>query len=238
MLILSFDVGLKNLAYCVYNTETNKIEKWSVDNVEMQKGDDVCRAIVKYLDKLQLTVNQWDTLLIEKQPVRNNKMRIVENLLNVYYIIKNPERKIIVYSPKHKLGSDTFKGAKMYRERKKLGVNRCYQFLNDTHSTWKEIFEKSKKKDDLADCLLQALSYCNRCPTGNVENNICKVVARKPTPKQERSGYSKSNIKYLILQNKINMEHNSKFYKSFIKFFKSLDDAYNQLDINANELNA
>jgi hypothetical protein len=226
MKILSFDVGLKNLAYCVYETSEDKILTWSVDEI---KGCEITRAMVKHLDSLNL---ECDTILIEKQPTRNNKMRIIENLIHVYYVIKSPEKKIVVYSPKHKLGKETFKGAKMYRERKKLGINRCNSYLLQNKAEWIDFFSKSKKKDDLADSLLQALSYCNRLPTGEVEN-ICKVVARKPTPKQEKNGYSKSNLKYLIINNEINMNANSKFYKSFSKYFKNMEEAYVDLQITS-----
>ena len=53
-------------------------------------------------------------------------MRIIEGLLNAYFVIKgitNRESdidKVIVYSAKHKLGKDTFRGKTNYSQRKKF----------------------------------------------------------------------------------------------------------------------
>ena len=51
-------------------------------------------------------------------------------------------------------------GAK-YRKNKKDGVERCRNWLNiDPESNWKILFDKSNKKDDLADSFLQGVWYC------------------------------------------------------------------------------
>lgn len=53
--------------------------------------------------------------------------------------------------------------AAQYRQNKKMGVFRC-QLLLDSEAVsqdqeqWRDVFKNSKKKDDLADCLLQALA--------------------------------------------------------------------------------
>tara|TARA_B100001094_G_scaffold310830_1_gene345874 strand:- start:2734 stop:3480 length:747 start_codon:yes stop_codon:yes gene_type:complete len=232
MYILSFDVGLKNLAYCIYDTVNDKIQKWSVDTIISQKNEDTCRSLVRHLDSISLQDNV-SVVLIEKQPSKNNKMRIIEALLNAYFVIKKPELKIIVYSAKHKLGSDTFKGKHMYKERKNLSVNRCNHYLKNKQSEYLDFFQKSKKKDDLADSLLQVLSYCKRdnfeTPEEGIEN-ICKVSMRKPTASQEKKGYSKSNLKYLIFNNEnINLE-NQIFTKSLFKFYKKCKTPKEALD--------
>ena len=61
---------------------------------------------------------------------------------------------------------------------------------------------KSKKKDDLADCFLQALAYTNHCSLNCIsllknESIYEKIISRKPTEKQIKNGYSLSNLKYL-----------------------------------------
>ena len=245
MYILSFDVGVKNLAYCIYDTINDKIQKWSVDTITQQTNEDSCRSLIRHLDSLSLQDNV-SVVLIEKQPSKNNKMRIIEALLNVYFVIKKPELKIIVYSAKHKLGSDTFKGKHMYKERKNLSVNRCNFYLKYKQSEFLEYFQNSKKKDDLADSLLQVLSYCKRdnFATNEPIENICKVSMRKPTPTQEKKGYSKSNLKYLIFNNEnINLE-NQIFTKSLFKFYKrsktpkeALDEACKDFSIDISLLN-
>ena len=151
--VLSFDVGIKNLAYCIVDSETTEIVAWDVCEIPT----DVKKQI-EFLNQCSLWNISFDTVIIEKQPSRNMKMRTIENMLQVYFVMKGIEN-VSTYSSKHKLGSigKTTKGQKNYNVRKKFGVAMTRVFVETTpHASF---FGKHKKKDDLADCLLQALSY-------------------------------------------------------------------------------
>lgn len=248
MKLLSFDVGIKNLAYCIYDSSSNKVLFWNIIDITAKKSDNACAHMVELLDNYKELLN-CDVVLIEKQPSRNNKMRIVEGLLNAYFVIKgitNKESdisKVIVYSAKHKLGKDTFRGKSNYSQRKKLGVFRTEAFLKQYPQTdeFHNLFIESKKKDDLADSLLQALSYVNvdiDCDTKSFSENE-KVISRKPSKKQERSRYSKCNLKYLLneyVKSKYNKEDILNKISTEIKiasaikyWYKTPDEAYNKL---------
>jgi hypothetical protein len=239
MYILSFDVGLKNLAFCIL--KENEIIDWDVSEIKYRTNQNLCDAIVHHLDNFPQMLN-CETVLIEKQPSRNNKMRIIEALLNAYFVIKGSSNveskisKVLVYSAKYKLGSNTMKGKANYSERKKISIARCKKFLEITsNEKWNSEFFKSKKKDDLSDCLLQALAYNKHDifqSLQDVENNE-KVSIRKPSEKQERSGnYSRSNIKYLLQTYKYDASNMPpKLLKSIKKFYESIDDAYEKLSI-------
>lgn len=231
---LSFDVGIKNLAFCIINEE-NKILKWDVHEIALNSKHSTCESIIYHLDKHPYLLNV-DIVLIEKQPSRNNKMRIIESLLNAYFVIKglsNNEssiKQVKVYSAKYKLSSNTLKGKQNYSHRKQLSILRTKKFLDltsDINTDLISLFSSSKKKDDLADSLLQALSFQNSSTFHELENLDCtdniqiKIVSRKPTAKQEKSGYSLSNMKYLLLQNTETQFENlhPKLQKSLIKFF-------------------
>lgn len=246
MKILSFDVGIKNLAYCVLNND--KIEKWSVLNITSNSKENNCTKLVQTLDACDDILNS-DIVLIEKQPSKNNKMRIIEGLLNAYFVIKgitneqSAINEVKVYSAKHKLGNDTFKGKANYSQRKKLSVFRCGCFLKQTNQSdiIVDIFDKSNKKDDLADCLLQALSFTNfQITEGTLDFKLSeKIVARKPTKKQERTRYSKCNLKWFFNEFKnISQDKNDILFKlssnvkiqSAIKYwFKTNEEAYDIL---------
>lgn len=242
MSILSFDVGIKNLAFCILKDTV--IQNWNVSEIKYKTNQNLCDVIVAHLDTFP-DMLECNTVLIEKQPSRNNKMRIIEALLNAYFIIKGSSsessliKKVLVYSAKYKLGSNTMKGKANYTERKKLSIARCKKFLESTAEINEEyvpIFENSKKKDDLADSLLQALAYNKHEifeALQSIDNSDSKVVARKPTDKQEKSGtYSRSNIKFLLNANKYD-ENNcpQKLLKCIKKFYTSVSDAYKQLHI-------
>ena len=94
-------------------------------------------------------------------------MRIIEGLLNAYFVIKgisNTESdisKVIVYSAKHKLGQDTFRGKANYSQRKKLGIQTCLEIIasDNRFNEWTTFFNKHTKKDDLSDCFLQGMWF-------------------------------------------------------------------------------
>jgi len=242
MSILSFDVGMKNLAFCIL--KDTHIQEWNVSEIKHTTNQSLCEAIVSHLDAWPQLL-EVETVLIEKQPSRNNKMRVIEALLNAYFVIKGSKNneskitKVIVYSAKHKLGNNTLKGKINYNERKKLSVSRCKKFLQETiilNKSFKEVFDKSKKKDDLADTLLQALAYNKHSifeTLQEVDNSECKVVSRKPTDKQNRSGnYSRSNIKYFLKENEYSDTNcPPKILKSLKNFYSNVEDAYSSLQL-------
>ena len=127
MKIASFDVGTKNLAYCI--VENGLIQHWDVLEIKYTTNETLCNNIVRAMD-VHPELLEVDTVVIEKQPSKNNKMRIVEALLNAYFVIKGTTSasslvsKVCVYSSKHKLGDTNLRGNSNYRERKKLGITR------------------------------------------------------------------------------------------------------------------
>ena len=164
-MILSFDVGIKNLAFCVMDRQFN-IHSWFC--TEIPNPTTQLKNLLCYLDSLELMENV-DTILIEKQPYKNPKMRLLENILLTYFNIRNIDNsndvKILSYNAKHKLGElgKQIKGKTNYNQRKKLSIQLCNTFLvkYTQEDVFKYYFTKSKKKDDLADSLLQALSFLN-----------------------------------------------------------------------------
>ena len=234
-MILSLDVGTKNLGVCIIN-EKNDITFWKVLQFIQQHKEDLCCCIVRTLDTFDF--KHVDTVLIEKQPSRNNKMRIVEALLQAYFVIRgkldkdSKISKVLIYSAKHKLGVNTAKGKTNYRERKKLSVERTKEYLTKSNQAAEhiEMFNKEKKKDDLADSLLQALSYTECAVHLQLQKDVQPpaktVVARKPTERQSIKGMTKSNIKWILKNNAVQTDV---FNASVLKFFNSIEQAKQEL---------
>mgnify|MGYP000250569931 CR=1 FL=1 len=257
-MLLSFDVGVKNLSYVIL--DGNKIIDWQILNVETKKGQTQTETLVYTLDDYLKLFNKCDEVIIEKQPSRNNKMRIIEGLLNAYFVIKGKcekksnIKKVFSYSAKHKLNEyikkiPGFNGKSGYTARKKLSVEITAKFIENIEQKKKfiEQFKASKKKDDLADCLLQGLKYLDIEVLGDdemkeiVSNMTIKtktsVPARKPTDKQMKSKtFSKSNLKWYINDYKTNnpnvsncdlntyLKSTSKLQKSCLLHYKSIDE--------------
>ena len=163
MVILSFDIGIKNLAYCILDSEKNILD-WHILNCD---SSNVVLKLIEELDSLPQLLDV-DIILIEKQPSFNPKMRIVSTAIYVYFTLrilheKNKNVKIIYYSAKNKLKNCplniTFKTKNRYLQNKKLAVEYTKFLLNEQGNSIIKFFNNCKKKDDLADCYLQALSY-------------------------------------------------------------------------------
>ena len=163
-MILSIDVGIKNLAMCLLDEDKNNlVVEWDVDGIPPQHRDGMYVSMRDHLDARPWVLNA-KTILIEKQPDRNKKMVSVMHFLHAYFIIKCPKAETILYDARHKIPDVAGPGKAQYNKRKKVSIERCEDFIrsNSVNSHWIDTFVKSKKKDDLADTVMQALSFVNR----------------------------------------------------------------------------
>lgn len=175
MIIISFDVGIRNLAYSIINVNeetinTHNIIDWDVlDLCEKEKKacnvDNITIGInmMKKLDVLLKNFN-IDKVIIENQIGQNAiKMKTVQGMLNMYFIMKGFDNdSIINYNAIHKLKRFLNGKKTTYNERKKLSKiiteKLCVIYYKDKLS----YFKSFKKKDDLADCLLQCIDYLKK----------------------------------------------------------------------------
>lgn len=229
-MILSIDVGIRNLAMCLLDEKSgNLVKEWDVDGVPPQHEDGVYVSLRKHLDERPwvLTAN---TILIEKQPERNKKMISVMHFLHAYFIIKCPNAETILYDARHKIPDVAGPGKAQYNKRKKVSIERCEAFIRDgtTNALWLDTFLKSKKKDDLADTVMQALSFVNRVEVipASKKKKSTKLVARRPNENQKMTKYSKSNLAWIYL-NKPEcevLENNKRFMKDLKRYYRNLSD--------------
>lgn len=233
MKILSIDVGIRNLAMCLLNDDNNLIEQWDVSGIPPQHEDGVYVSLRKHLDDRPWTL-EADVTLIEKQPDRNKKMKSVENFLHAYFVIKNPQKETIIYDARHKIPDVAGPGRSQYLKRKKTSIDRCEEFIHDgsTNAHWISVFNASKKKDDLADTVMQALSYTRRPLTTTsstaTRSSKKKLVPRKPNENQKATKYSKSNLAWLYLHTQ-GCEDNKRFMKDLHRYFRNIDELTSSL---------
>jgi hypothetical protein len=232
-MILSIDVGTVNLAMCLIDLETKRIHNWDVDGIPSQHADGIYVTLRKHLDARPWVLTAT-TILIERQPDRSKKMVSVQSFLEAYFVIRCPESKTILYDARHKVPDVVGAGKAMYRLRKNTAIQRCEEFITngpEINRDWVDFFKKCKKKDDLSDTVMQALSY--EMPRRVIEpkkkaSSDRAPVARKPTENQARTKYSKSNLIWLV-KNKTDAELkiDKKFQRDLKKHFHSMDEIKN-----------
>ena len=241
-MILSIDVGIRNLAMCLYDDSTTEIVEWDVSGVPPESSAGLYPCFRKHLDERAWTLRA-DTILIEKQPDRNKKMVSGMHFLHAYFVIKRPDATTILYDARHKVADCPGRGRELYLRRKQMAVDRCREFLQESsvNQRWRSVFDSSKKKDDLADTVLQALSYARRVDVAAAEPSSAaskpdKIRPRQPTEHQKRSKYSKSNLAYLysnakatstsaleaLLQRKRFLKDVSRYFTSVEEFVKAI----------------
>ena len=236
-MILSIDVGIKNLAMCLLDEDKNNlVVEWDVDGIPPQHRDGVYVSMRAHLDARPWVLNA-KTILIEKQPDRNNKMVSVMHFLHAYFIIRCPKAETILYDARHKIPDVAGPGKAQYNKRKKVSIERCEDFIrsNSVNSHWIDTFVKSKKKDDLADTVMQALSFVNRREVlpASQKKKSTKLVARRPNENQKATKYSKSNLAWIYL-NKVEcevLENNKRFMKDLKRYYRNLSELIK--DINS-----
>jgi len=179
MFYVSFDVGIKNLAYC-YSEDENILD-WNILNIDSKdiyQTSELCMSMLHdtFVDK------KIDVVLIENQPVQKNpKMKSVQMLVYSFFCVQKvlnlDDMKILFQSANNKnkymtrLSIETPKCSTKYLENKKKAIL-CVKQIVD--SEWYDYFVSHKKKDDLADSYLQTLAYLNHTP----------VLPNPPAPRE------------------------------------------------------
>jgi hypothetical protein len=183
MIIISFDIGIRNLAYCILKTNNtdHSICEWKkvdlgISNKDMQGLSD---SLIEVLDNIYYNeipnvneeINEKIVVLIEQQ--MTSVMRNLQIVINTYFKIiaryKSQDINTIFVSPKLKLKivskypdyveNDKNVSSK-YKQNKINSVHFCtwlltkMKFINEL-----DILQKEKKADDLSDVYLQALAW-------------------------------------------------------------------------------
>lgn len=169
----------------------SKVEKHFKQNYNLKKVktikckdypiDKLADKMIKLLDEKYIHLLNCDLVLLELQPVlKGPKMKTISNYLSMYFRIRGKHdkingsniEKVKYYMATNKLEfniNNNDENKETYKARKKTGIENVNDYLiykNDIDN--KEKFNSHKKKDDLADALLQILSYLK-------SNNMLKL---------------------------------------------------------------
>lgn len=188
MIYISFDIGIKNLALCILKRDSNvlSILDWRIITLSESKKhfkgiDIITNTVYAELDKIigDCENNGYcfvDTVIIENQPSNlNGAMKIIQMLIYSYFsLLKHWDNRIenvILINAIHKLQNHSYtpvgeRSLKLdrrekYKLNKKDSIDICSYYIKNDEKLFK-FFLSNKKKDDLADTLIQVISYIRK----------------------------------------------------------------------------
>lgn len=158
-MLLSFDIGIKHLGYAWVDESNGSVVRTGIRTIPNRAN-----RVVDTVDTLRALMNDLEgdvaTVLVEKQVHTNPVMRVVQGIVQTFYVLAYPNARVLEYSPKRKLKGEV---CETYRARKKRAVTLCTAYLEREGSARARAdFDAEKKKDDMSDAILQALSYLER----------------------------------------------------------------------------
>lgn len=185
--ILSIDVGIKNLSYCLIDVTNDSVtvKKW--DNVSITDAN--CKKLnVEQITEcvLQTLMEHFDdtffadVVLIENQPMlKNGLMKTVAVVMYTYFNMMKMQygniNQVKFISATNKLkqkmlvnddtnvsntdNNDNKASTQTYKDRKKLSIQLAKQNIEKVAPSFKNWFDSQKKKDDCSDALNQGLYY-------------------------------------------------------------------------------
>lgn len=196
--VVSFDIGVKNLACCVLaptaQDNAYQVVFWKIFSLAAEKEkipgiqELTARLYVvmdEFVDTLASAGYTVGTVLIENQPSRlNGAMKSLQMMIYGYFQLRKhwegAVENVLLISAKQKLLGHDHKLDESSCEKTGYELNkwRSVQYTLayiDGDASLAERFSSYKKKDDLGDALLQALSWLrkHKKPIERVVGNLC-----------------------------------------------------------------
>lgn len=161
-MFISIDVGIKNLAYVIYDKE---IIEWKVvelcDKTQNASKLNMIEVGKKLFESLETIHYPLTEIIIENQIGQNAiRMKMLQGMISFYFISKGMTN-IHYWNAGNKL-KRFIKTKTTYSQRKKYSVQITREIVSNCFPTQQPYFETHKKKDDLADCFLQLLDFLGK----------------------------------------------------------------------------
>lgn len=170
MLYLSIDVGIRNCAYVLYESTTQALILW--DSLELCRPTENASKISlidigkQISEQFNQTFSEYtlDIVIIENQIGQNAiRMKAIQGMITMFFIGQGCND-IRYWNACHKLKGYDIPPKTTYAQRKKLSVSITSQSIHEKYPQWVDLFQRHKKKDDLADCFLQLMDVLRKEP--------------------------------------------------------------------------
>ncbi len=187
--LLSFDIGIKNMAYCfikIPNENKKDVQFMNLNKVDLDLGkkatiQTTIDGTIDFLDNLinqDLSIDINDKIIVLIECQMTSIMRTIQTTINTYFKMLNRyesyQIETIYLSPKHKLNiinkyQDKI-ASNSYKQNKIDAIYFCKYLLENTYSDidnknknnnnrFIDIYTNLKKKDDISDAFLMVIYY-------------------------------------------------------------------------------
>jgi hypothetical protein len=179
MKVISFDIGIKNMAYCIASFK-DKLEIIKLNKIDLNiNNKDTTQTIIDntidFLDNIfhnELIIDNTESLKILIECQMTSKMKCIQTTINTYFKMiskfEGLDIETINLSAKHKLDLtkkypdfSNIDNKSNYRNNKINAVSFAIYLLNFKYifNDILNIIKNQKKKDDICDALLMIFYY-------------------------------------------------------------------------------
>ena len=161
-IILSFDIGLRNFAFCQVNYKEGEctIQNWNNINLRGETAEECSSACIAFLKEYtkHLHDNHNTYVVIERQMPQNIPCMCISHTVFAFFLTRFKDINVSFISANDK------PLVSLGKARKVEAIKTITRYLNATprHAVFNDWFQSQKKKDDLADCLLQILAIATK----------------------------------------------------------------------------
>lgn len=154
-MLLSIDIGVKNLGVCVLEWPEGaaKVAMAEVHNIDggtiRETIDNLIQLVAPLFDKFSI-----ETVLIEQQPLRHARM--LSLMYGLYGAMRGTGRDVRIVSPRLRVSYLGLNKSATYAQRKRASVVRVKELFGEGL-----LQDCGKKLDDVADAVLQGLAWKN-----------------------------------------------------------------------------
>ena len=165
--VLSIDIGIKNLGWALLNVDTEKkVVKdidfgiYVIDGSKRSKESTVsyrCKRINNFFKMFE--DKQLDYIVIERQVNNNTQAMCLMYAIMMHCLSVVSEDRIFVFDPKLKFTFYKEEYCTKNKVHKKQSVLRARHLLENWFNDMSDKFEEFDKKDDISDAINQAITY-------------------------------------------------------------------------------
>lgn len=176
--VVSIDVGMVHLAFCKAAVKDGNCAIIDWRKFDLTMGDNTttaetcsARCIALFVELFKdLQDNHNTYVVIERQVPQNVQCMCISHACFAFFLTKFRDMNVAFMNANSKLLTKSGKA------RKSESVKVVRKFLEDTNSVyWLETFNAEKKKDDLADSLLQIVSNTHKFKFRPVELHVIVI---------------------------------------------------------------